>query len=70
MPKQKVTVWQIDSGISGEVVVEDRKGKIVRAAPWYRWMIGMSFEVIRQMRPDWEYERRDAGSKSPRGKRW
>ena len=69
MPKQKVTVWQIDSGISGEVVVEDRKGKIVRAAPWYRWMIGMSFEVIRQTRPDWKYERRDAGSKSLRGKR-
>jgi RNase P/RNase MRP subunit p29 len=69
MPKQEVTVWQIDSGITGEVVVEDRKGKIVRASPCYHWMIGMRFEVIRQTRPDWKYERRDGGSKSPRGKR-
>ena len=61
MLKQKVTVWQIDSGIIGEVVVEDRKGKIVRAAPCYRWMIGMSFEVVKKARPDWKYEKRDGG---------
>jgi hypothetical protein len=69
MPRQKVTVWQIDSGITGEVVVEDRTGKIVRAARCYRWTIGMRFEVIEQMRPDWKYERRDDASKSPRRKR-
>jgi hypothetical protein len=69
MPKREVTVWQIDSGITGEVVVEDRTGKILRAAPCYRWMIGMRFEVVRQTRPDWKYEKRDGGSKALSGKR-
>jgi hypothetical protein len=61
MPKRQVTVWQIDSGITGEVVVDDCTGKIVRAAPCHRWMIGMKFEVIRQTRPEWKYERRNRG---------
>jgi hypothetical protein len=47
MPERKVTVWQIDSGVVGGVVVDDLTGRIVRDAPCYRWMMGMMFEVIR-----------------------
>lgn len=65
MPTPKVTVWQIDSEVTGEVVVDDRTGKVIRAAPCYRWMISMEFEVIRQTRPDWKYERGDGVVKKP-----
>ena len=65
MPKRKITVWRIDSGINGEITVDDHTGKIIQAAPCYRWMIGMTFEVIKQTRPDWKYEMRDGGTTKP-----
>jgi hypothetical protein len=65
MAKRKITVWRIDSGTTGEVAVDDRTGKIVRADACYHWMIGMKFEVIRQTRSEWKYERRDGGTTEP-----